>query len=107
MRLSNGSPFIYTDISLNAKILSTNSHTNSLSNQDLRQIKSYTESYVKDKVQSYLYKTAQEFKSDIDSFGRYTVSYFNTWDKWMKYNWLDNYQNSFFNVNIHVNLSCN
>ena len=100
----NGSPYIKTDIKLNAKILSLNKHTNDFKDDDLKLIESYANSYVADKIQKYLYKTAKDFKSDIALFGRYAVSNFSTWDKWTKYNWLDNYENAFFDVSVDVNV---
>ena len=55
-------------------------------------------------IYDYLYKTAKVFKSDITAFGKYAVSNFATIDEWNEYNWLDNYQNSFFNVDINVDI---
>ena len=89
VELVNNSPYISTDIKINAKILSSEKNSN------------YFE---KDNLEDYLYKTSKEFKSDIDLFGRYAVKYFGTWDKWLEYNWLDNYQNSFFDVNVDLDV---
>lgn len=36
--------------------------------------------------------------------GRYAVKYFSTWDDWIKYDWLNNYENAFFNVNVDINV---
>ena len=49
---------------------------------------------------SYLYKTSKEFKSDIDNFGVYATKNYLTWNKWIESDWLYNYQNSFFTVNV-------
>ena len=53
----------------------------------------------------YVYKTSKEFHSDICKFGKYAVSKFLTWDSWQQYDWLNKYQNSFFNINVNSNLS--
>lgn len=60
--------------------------------------------YIKDKVYSYLYKVSKEFNSDIDGFGKYAVKHFATWDTWESYNWLNNYNTSFFNVDVETNV---
>ena len=41
---------------------------------------------------------------DIDGFGKYAVKYFPTIKDWQDYNWLDNYQNSTFNVNVETTI---
>ena len=100
----NGSPYISVDVKLNAKLLSLNKHTNSFEKEDIEIIESYANSYVRDNIEKYLYKTSKDFKSDIAMFGRYAVSHFTTWKKWNNYNWLDNYENSFFDVNVNVDI---
>ena len=100
----NGSPYLESNIKLKAKILSLNKHTNEFKEDDLKLIENYASSYIQDKIEKYLYKTSKDYKSDIALFGRYAVSHFTTWDKWTKYNWLDNYENAFFDVNVNVNV---
>ena len=51
-----------------------------------------------------LYKTAKEYNCDIDGFGKYAVKYFTTIQDWQAYNWLDNFQNSTFNVNVETTI---
>ena len=51
-----------------------------------------------------LYKTAKEYHSDIDGFGKHAVKYFLTMQEWNDYNWLDNYKNSTFNVTVDSTL---
>lgn len=104
VELVNDSPYISTDIKLNAKILSAEKNANYFEEDNLDLIRNYATSYVKAKVENYLYKTSKDFKSDIDLFGRYAVKYFWTWDKWVEYNWLDNYQNAFFDVNVDLDV---
>ena len=100
----NGSPYIRVDVNLNGKLLSLNKHTNSFSKDDIVLIESYANSYVRENIEKYLYKTSKDFKSDIAMFGKYAAFHFSTWDKWTKYNWLDNYENAFFDVNVNVDV---
>ena len=101
----NGSPYISIDVKLRARILSVSRSTDYFDNNNLDLVESYADSYVKNLLDKYLYKTSKEFKSDIASFGKYAVIHFSTWDKWIEYNWLDNYSNSFFNTNVDVDIS--
>ena len=41
------------------------------------------------------------YNSDIDGFGKYALKHFSTINEWENFNWLDNYQNSFFKVNVN------
>ena len=54
------------------------------------------------KVSNYLYKTSKDFGSDICGFGVYALKNYLTIQDWYASNWLDNYRNSTFNVNVHL-----
>ena len=69
-------------------------------NDTRKQIEEACNNYFQKIISEYLYKTAKEYNSDIDGFGRYAVKYFVTLQDWDNYNWLDNYQNSTFNVEV-------
>lgn len=104
VKLVNGSPYITCDVKLTARILSVDENSDYFKAENLKMIEEYANSYLKSQMENYLYKTSKDFGSDIDLFGRYAVKYFWTWDEWEKYNWLDNYKNSFFKVNCDVNI---
>ncbi|MFR8103671.1 MAG: Ger(x)C family spore germination protein [Clostridia bacterium] len=100
----NNSPFITCKVSLNAEILSMNKDSEYLEDKNLKEIEEAANRYLESHISDYLYKTAQEFRSDITGFGKYAVSQFPTWDKWSTYNWLDNYCNSFFQVHSSISI---
>lgn len=104
VKIVNGSPYISTDVKLNARILSATKNSNYFEGNNLETIEEYAVSYVKSELENYLYKTSKNYKSDIALFGRYAVGNFKTWDEWMAYDWLDNYSNSFFNVKVDVDV---
>lgn len=95
-----GSPYISSKIKLNARILSASKNSNYFEGDNLELIESYANSYIKNEIENYLYKTSKDYKSDIALFGKYAVKYFSTWDEWVKYDWLDNYSNAFFKVDV-------
>ncbi len=104
VEIINGSPYISTDIKLNARILSATKNSNYFEDNNLELVEDYAVSYIKSKIESYLYKTSKDYKSDIALFGRYAVKHFMTWHDWISYDWLDNYSNAFFNVKVDVNV---
>lgn len=104
VKIINGSPFITSNIKLNAKILSSEKNSNYFQKDNLALIEEYANSYIKSEVEHYVYKISKDFGADIDLFGRHAVKYFSTWDEWTNYNWLDNFSNSFFDVNVNVSV---
>lgn len=102
--ISNGTPFIKPNVKIEARVISMSDDYKYLNKENLDLIESYANNYIKSYINDYLYKTSKEFKSDVTGFGKYAVSNFLTWDKWDKYNWLDNYTNSFFDVSIDVHV---
>ncbi len=100
----NGAPFITSDVKLNARILSAGKNTNYFTDDNLKLIKSYANSYVKNELEKYFYKTSKDYEADIALMGKHAVRHFTTWDEWVNYDWLDNYTNAFFNVNVDVNI---
>lgn len=100
--LVNGSPYIENNITLSSSIYSMDRDANYLSKEDLKMIEYYANSYLEAKINDYLYKTSKELKSDIDGFGKYLAKNFLFWDDWTEYNWLENYQNSFFKTTVNI-----
>ncbi len=101
----NGAPYIKIDLKLTARILSLNSNTNlTVSNEDAKLYEEACNFFLKQQMENYLYRTSKELKSDIAGFGKYAAHSFLTQDDFDSYNWLENYQNSFFNVNIDTNI---
>ena len=60
--------------------------------------------YLSSNISSYLYKTSKTYKSDIANFGKYALPKYLTWEEWEQSDWLSNYSNSFFTVNVHTNV---
>ncbi len=102
--LVNGSPYIRVKCSFDARILSIDSNSNYLDEKDLKKLSDYANSYLEESISNYLYKISKEYNADIDSFGKYAVSKFLYWQDWENYNWLDNFRNSFFSVDVNCNV---
>lgn len=104
VKIVNGFPYIICDISLDARVLSTSSSSNYLNENNRLEIEQYANSYLKSNLYDYLYKTSIILKTDINKFGKEAVKNFATWDEWISYDWINNYCNSIFNVNVNTNV---
>lgn len=101
---NNGHPHIIVDVYLIAQGLSMNNNLDSYSVSQIHDIEASSSDYISKQITNYLYKTSKEFESDICEFGIYALKKYPTIDDWYASNWLDNYKNSTFDVNVHFNL---
>jgi len=103
--ISNGSPFVQVNLFVAARIVSFNSYEINLLTEDkLNLIQNTVKRHIEKQIYDYLNTTAKEYKSDISGFGRYAVKNFRTINDWESYNWLENYQNSTFKVNVDISI---
>ena len=100
----NGSPFISINVYLDGYGLSLDENTDYSSLKDIELINSYAEDYVKVELENYLYKLSKEYNADVVGFGKYALYYYPTWNEWISSDWLENFKNSFFKVNVSVNI---
>ncbi len=104
VKIINGTPYIECNINLTANIHSLDKDLNYSDQNTLKTIEEYANSYLEQSISSYLYKTAKEYKTDIGNFGRHVINNYSTWNDWIESDWLYNYQNSFFTVNVETNI---
>jgi spore germination B3 gerAC like len=104
VEIVNGSPFISCNLNINVRVLSSSTDANYMNPDNIKLIEDYANSYFKAHIRDYLYKSSVELKSDICGFGKLAVGKFATWDDWVNYDWLHNYGNSFFTVNVDTHL---
>lgn len=106
--ISNGTPYVTVNASLDAKISSLNSSSSNLNTNltsDLaNQIEISAENYLTNQIYEYLYKTSTEFNSDITGIGRFAKKNFSTLQDWNEYNWLATYSSSAFNINLNLSI---
>ena len=102
LKIVNGFPYIDINIDLVSQITSANGKIDYLNETNIKTLEDDTSNYLEKIMYSYLYKISKEYNSDIDGFGRFAMKYFFTLDDWNNYHWLDNFQNSFFKVNINT-----
>lgn len=100
----NGSPYVDINVYIKARITSTDKNPKKLDSEAISKIEESANKYLENNIYEFLYKTSQEYNSDICGLGRYGVSQFLTKSDLENYNWLDNYRNCIFNVNVNTDL---
>ena len=104
VQLLNGSPYISTDIKLDAYVLSLDGNINLSNFENINLIEQYASSYMENKIEDFLYSTAKKNHSDIVGFGNILEKKYLTINAFKKINWLYLYRDSFFNVNVDVSI---
>ncbi len=101
---SNSSPYIKVNAKFTGRIYSMSNNSQYLDPAILDDISQTCNKYLESVFCDYLYKTAKEFKSDINGFGKYALSNFFTTQDYDNYNWRNNYQNAFFEVHVDTSI---
>ena len=104
VNIINNSPLVNINVHLIGYGLSLDSKTYYNTEESLNKIQKYAQKYIQRKLENYLYNTSLKYNSDISGFGRYAVKNYLTLDEWHNANWLGNYKNCFFNVNVEFTL---
>ncbi len=102
VNIVNGAPYIKINLKFSGKIYSMKKDAQYLNPEVLNRISNSCNSYLESQFSNYLYKTSTNFESDINGFGVYALSKFNTSTEYNKYDWLKNYKNSTFDININT-----
>lgn len=77
-------------------------HSKYLDEKNIELLEKYATSYLENQIYQYLYTVSKDYNSDIDGFGKLVLKNFLTWEDWANYNWLDNFKNSFFKVDVET-----
>lgn len=102
--ITNGAPHAKIDINLTGKISSVSNNSDYDDNNQLSTISNSVNNYLESIVSSYLYRTSREFNSDINNIGRHGRSQFLTLNDYENFDWLENYKNCTFEVNVDTNV---
>ena len=102
VEIINNSPFITCDVFVQAKVLSMDNGLDLTDEDNIGLLEVAVNKYLKEQIDKYLYKISKEYHSDIAGFGRHVVKNYLTIKEWNESNWLDNFRNSYFNVNVNT-----
>lgn len=100
VHLVNGYPLIYCNIKIAANVNTMDYKIDLTNKQNLEEIESSLNEYLRNTIYEYLYKTSKELNSDIAGFGKSVIPKYLTWDSWKDSDWLGNYKNSVFKVDV-------
>ena len=103
-KLVNGSPYVKSTIYLNARLLSVDKISESLTPEKIEELELLMEAYLENAFLDYQYKTAKVFEADIDNVGKNLIKNFKNDNEWNNYNWPSNYKNTFFDVDVKTNI---
>lgn len=104
VRIINGSPYIVVDYDVSLRILAFNSNTAIYSSDMISEIEEAAKKYLTEQIYNYLNKTSKELNADVAGFGKDAAINFITLNDWNNYNWLANYKNSTFKVNVKMSI---
>ena len=107
VNIINGTPYIHLSVKMNSRVASINQISEYITNERIAKIEDSASYYLKTHLLNYLYKTSKEFNSDISGTGKYALNQFKTNSEFEAYNWLDNYENAFFNVDAKIHIRSN
>ncbi len=104
VEIINDYPYISCDISIKGYVMNLDDTLDLTNGEVVQKINESATAYLKYCVLSYLYKTAKDFHSDIDGFGSHLIYKYPSTKEWENSDWLNNYENSFFDVNVDFNV---
>ena len=96
----NFSPYISSNVKLDAKILSIDAGLDFSNLSNINTLENAIDVYLEEKISEYFYKISKEFNSDIVGFGDQASKNYYTIKEFENYKWLDNFRNSYFNINV-------
>lgn len=104
VKMINNTPYITVKVCLEGYIASSDGGSDHSSSESLKVVGEAANKYLESQISSLLYKTSKDFKSDIIGFGKYAIKDYLTWEEWVDSDWLSNYENAFFNVEVSINM---
>lgn len=104
VQIINDYPYISCNISITGYVLGLEDTLDLSKDETLETLNTAVSSYLEYCINNYLYKTSKDLHADIDNFGIHILHDYLTTDKWLASDWLNNYQNAFFDVNVESNI---
>ena len=104
VKIINGSPYIEYEGKFMARIHSIDKDSKYLDPENLDKISESVNQYLTSILTDYLYKTSIDFNSDINGFGKFSLSNFLTISEFKKFNWKSCYKDSIFKVKIDTEI---
>lgn len=94
-------PVINVKFNLTGEVIDSVDNQNTSYEKTLEEIDIALKKYLTNEFKSYLYKTAREYKTDVNAFYRFAKRKFLTNLDFYNYNWAQKYENAEFNVEFN------
>ena len=104
VNIEDGIPNIYTDINVQASILTLEKNMEYENTDTLNKFSAKAEEYLQNQLTDYFNKISKDYNTDIDCFSYKALSHFPTQKDWKDYNWKENFKNSRFHTNVKINV---
>ena len=104
VNIEDGIPNIYTDINVQASILTLEKNMEYENTDTLNKFSAKAEEYLQKQLTDYFNKISKDYNTDIDCFSYKALSHFPTQKDWKDYNWKENFKNSRFHTNVKINV---
>ena len=101
---TNFTPFVIINLKVVGRLLSFNNTEKKFDQNIIYQMEAKSNEYITNQMYNYLYKTSKEFRSDISGIGTNASINFLTQQELDNYNWLKNYENCIFKVNVETSI---
>lgn len=104
VKMIEGKPHISLSLNLKADIISIQSGINYEALDNVEILEKSSEEFIKKELIQLIERTIKELKSDIFEFGKAMKPQFLTWDEWIDFNWLKQYEDSVINVVVDLKI---
>ena len=101
---TEGNPIINISLNLRGKVLNELTKVDYSDSKTLINLNNSVKEYLYNQIMSYLNKTTDEFKCDLNGFNKFAKKNFYTNQDFTQYNWAKEYENAEFNLDINSNI---
>jgi len=102
VEIRDGKPEISVKVFLEADIAAIGETLDYQAPENVHVLEKRCENIIRKGIMELLYKTSKEYGSDIFGFGNIAAKKYLTWSEWEKSDWLSNYKNATFNVDVNL-----
>lgn len=99
----NGTPYVQVKLKIDSRISSMH-QISEMTEEQIVKIEKTAQDYLNANLSNYLYQTSKLFHSDISGIGKHALGQFSTIGDFNNYNWLEHYEDAFFEVETEVEI---
>jgi hypothetical protein len=105
IEIINGTPLISIDVFVKSTIQTSGKNFDYTTSKNIEIVEQEAENYLENLISNYLYKLSKDFNADVFNFQSMYAKQCLTTEDMEKIHFKDIYKDSFFNVNVQVEIS--